>query len=90
MLTSPPRSVIAFAVELDDTTVAPALIESVPMPSSPTSAAVRSAPRLKVLVPLLIVVLAATTRFVRAVTSIVVLAAPPKMPPNVRLPNPSR
>ena len=51
---------------------------------------VTSAARLIVPVPLLIVAPAATTRFVRAVTSICVLAVPPWMLPSVRLPRPSR
>ena len=65
-----PASVMALAVGLVEVTVAPAPIESVPMPSSPVPSAFRSAPRLRVLVPLSTVAPAATTRFVRAVTSI--------------------
>ena len=90
MLMSAPRRVIAPAVGLVEVIVAPAPIEIVPTPSSPVPSAFRSAPRLRVLVPLSIVALAATTRFVRAVTSIWVLAMPPSMPPSVRLPRPSR
>ena len=46
---------MALADELDDVTVAPALIESVPMPSSPAPPAVTSAASVRVPEPLLTV-----------------------------------
>ena len=48
ILKSAPRSVIALADEFDEVTIAAALIESVPTPSSPVPAAVRSAPSARV------------------------------------------
>ena len=87
---SAPRSVIALVDVLAEVTLPVVVMVNVPVPSSPAPAAVRSAPRLIVPVPVVIVAPATTTRFARDVTSTPVLAVFPVILPSVKLPRPSR